>query len=217
MLLILVRFRMFDPKHAPRVSTSSSLVEKDLLRLIAAGDTDAFTTLFHMYRVPLFDYALKITKTVPAAEELVQDSFLKIWLYRDRLPDVDSARHYIFGILKNASLDWLRRLALDRNMQRSVAAALPGFGDYTWEDVQLGETRRILDEAMERLSPQQREVFILSRYEGLSYAEIAVKMGISANTVRNHLVKALKFMREWLAREYGAAVLLILTYFFDKR
>lgn len=198
------------------MSTSTLYTEKELFLLIAEGDAGAFTTLFYKYKSPLFDYALKITKTVVCAEELVQDTFLKIWLYRDKLPDVENTTAYIHSMVRNAALDWLRKLSLDHNLQKTVAANLPGGQNYTLEDVQLGETQRIIHEAMDRLSPQQREVFRLSRYEGLSYAEIAAKMGLSGNTVRNHLVKALKYIREYLGREYGAAVVLVVMHFLER-
>jgi RNA polymerase sigma-70 factor (family 1) len=190
--------------------------EQQLLQQIAEGDEKAFTELFYRYKSPLFDYALKITKTVVAAEELVQDSFLKLWLYRASLAETEYAAGYLHRMIRNASVDWLRKLALDRSMQKAVAVTFEHFAETTAEDVQLSETRRLIAEAVDRLSPQQKEVFRLSRYEGLSYEEIGGRLGLSGNTVRNHLVKALKTIREYLAAEYGAAVVLVILHFLER-
>jgi RNA polymerase sigma factor (sigma-70 family) len=81
------------------------------------------------------------------------------------------------------------------------------------QKVQVNETQRLIDEAVALLPTQQREVFILSRYEGLNYEQISQQMGIAANTAKNHLVKALKFIREYLGNKYGSPVILILMSF----
>lgn len=197
--------------------THTLYTEKELLLRIADGDEAAFTTLFEQYRSPLFDYALRITKTVGIAEELVQDTFLKIWLYRDRLREVDHTASYLNRVMRNASIDWLRRLSLDRQLQKEIVATLPGGANTTIEDLDYGETSRLLQEAMTGLSTQQREVFLLSRQQGLSYAEIADHLNLSPNTVRNHLVKALKHLRDYLNREYGPAVAMVILFFLENR
>lgn len=187
--------------------------EKDLLRRIAEGDESAFAVIFHRYKSSLFDYGMKITKSQVAAEELVQDCFLKLWLARENLPTIDNPVGYLHMMARNAGVDYLRRLSLDAGLQKKIWAGISETENPTLQKVQVIETQRLIDEAVAQLPPQQREVFLLSRYEGLNYEQIGLQMGIANNTVKNHLVKALKFIREYLAGKYGSPVVLVLMAF----
>lgn len=187
--------------------------EKDLLRRIAEGDESAFAVIFHRYKSSLFDYGMKITKSQVAAEELVQDCFLKLWLARENLPTIDNPVGYLHMMARNAGVDYLRRLSLDAGLQKKIWAGISETENPTLQKVQVSETQRLIDEAVAQLPPQQREVFLLSRYEGLNYEQIGLQMGIANNTVKNHLVKALKFIREYLAGKYGSPVVLVLMAF----
>jgi RNA polymerase sigma-70 factor (ECF subfamily) len=114
---------------------------------------------------------------------------------------------------RNAGIDYLRRLSLDAGLQKSVWAGISETENPTLHKVQVSETQRLIDEAVALLPPQQREVFLLSRYEGLNYEQIGEQMNIAGNTVKNHLVKALKFIREYLAKKHGNPIVLVLMAF----
>ena len=187
--------------------------ENDLFQRIAEGDETAFTVIFHRYKSPLFDYGMKITKSQAAAEELVQECFIKLWLSRQNLPAIKNPIGYLHMMARNAGVDYLRRLSLDSGLQQKVWAGISEMENPILQKVQVNETQRLIDEAVALLPTQQREVFILSRYEGLNYEQISQEMGIAANTAKNHLVKALKFIREYLGNKYGSPVILILMSF----
>lgn len=187
--------------------------EKDLFRRIADGDESAFAEIFYRYKSPLFDYGMKITKSQVAAEELVQECFIKLWLSRQNLLSIDNPVGYLHMMARNAGVDYLRRLSLDAGLQQKVWAGISTTENPTLQKVQVTETQRLIDEAVAQLPAQQRTVFMLSRYEGLSYEEIGLQMGIAGNTVKNHLVKGLKFVREYLGNKYGAPVILIIMSF----
>lgn len=187
--------------------------EKELFRRIAEGDESAFAVIFHRYKSVLFDYGMKITKSHEAAEELVQECFVKLWLARENLPVIDNPVGYLHMMARNAGIDYLRRLSLDAGLQKKVWAGISETENPTLQKIQVSETQRLIDEAVTRLPPQQREVFLLSRYEGLNYEQIGGQLGIAPNTVKNHLVKALKFIREYLGNKYGSPILLILMSF----
>ena len=187
--------------------------EKDLFRQIADGDESAFAVIFHRYKSPLFDYGMKITKSQVAAEELVQECFIKLWLSRQNLPSIDNPVGYLHTMARNAGVDYLRRLSLDAGLQQKVWAGISETENPILQKVQVSETQRLIDEAVAQLPDQQRAVFMLSRYEGLNYEQIGLQMGIAGNTVKNHLVKALKFIREYLGNKYGSPVILILMSF----
>jgi len=114
---------------------------------------------------------------------------------------------------RNAGVDYLRRLSLDAGLQKKVWAGISESDNPTLQKVQVSETQRLIDEAVAQLPPQQREVFLLSRYEGLNYEQIGEQLDIAGNTVKNHLVKALKFIREYLGKKYGNPIVLVLITF----
>jgi len=187
--------------------------EKELFQRIGKGDESAFAIIFNQYKSVIFDYGMKITKSVTASEELVQECFLKLWMGRGQLSAIENPVGYLHTIARNAGIDYLRRLSMDAGLQKRVWAGISEAENPTLLKVQVSETQRLIDEAVAMLTPQQREVFLLSRYEGLNYHQIGQQMDISANTVKNHLVKALKFIREYLAGKYGNPVILILMAF----
>jgi RNA polymerase sigma-70 factor (ECF subfamily) len=187
--------------------------EKDLFRRIAEGDESAFAIIFHRHKSLLFDYGMKITKSQVAAEELVQECFVKLWLARQHLQTVDNPVGYLHMMARNTGVDYLRRLSLDAGMQKKVWAGISHMENPTLQKIQVTETQRLIDEAVAQLPPQQREVFLLSRYEGLNYEQIGLQMGIASNTVKNHLVKSLKFIREYLGSKYGSPIVLVLMTF----
>jgi RNA polymerase sigma-19 factor, ECF subfamily len=187
--------------------------EKDLFRRIAEGDESAFAEFFHRHKLALFDYGMKITKSRVAAEELVQECFVKLWIARQNLLTVENPLGYLQIMARNAGVDYLRRLSLDAGLQKKVWAGISETENPTLQKIQVSETQRLINEAVSQLPPQQREVFMLSRYEGLSYQQIGSQLGIAGNTVKNHLVKALKFIREYLGAKYGAPVVLVILTF----
>jgi RNA polymerase sigma-70 factor (ECF subfamily) len=198
------------------VSTATTHTDQDLFFRISRGDEQAFTLFFHKYKSPLFDYAMKLTKTASSAEELVQDLFLKIWTGRAALAEVQNPSAYVHRMAKNAGIDYLRHVSSNRKMQQGVLATLQYEDHSTQEEINLGETKRILNEAVQQLTPSQKEVFYLSRNQGLSYEEIAEELGIARNTVKNHLTASLKIIRDYLSRHYHPVVVLIVTAFLNR-
>ncbi|HEY8389278.1 MAG TPA: RNA polymerase sigma-70 factor [Parasegetibacter sp.] len=183
--------------------------EEELLKEIAEGNEIAFATIFHRYKSSLYSFALKITKSAEAAEELVQECFVKLWSGRSNLREVDNATRYIHMIVKNASLDHLRKLALDSKIQQKFEQG-QNVDNSALNNMDLSETRKMIRQALKLLSPHQRQVFEMSRFKGMSYNEIAETLNISPNTVRNHLVKSLKMIRNYLESHYNIIVSLFI-------
>lgn len=187
--------------------------EKDLFQRIGNNDESAFAVIFNRYKSEIFDYGMKITKSRTAAEELVQECFVKLWLGRAHISAIENPIGYLYTMARNAGVDYLRRLSLDAGLQKAVWAGMTETENPTLLKVQVSETQRLIDEAVAQLPAQQRQVFLLSRYEGLNYEQIGLEMDIAGNTVKNHLVKALKFIREYLGKKYGGPVVLVLMSF----
>jgi RNA polymerase sigma-70 factor (family 1) len=161
------------------------LCEKELLLQVACGDEHAFSELFNTYHQHLGAHIYRITDSVELAEEVVQDTFLKIWLNRKTLCSIKNFKAYLFIISKNHALNCLRKLAKERIAQKSIednAAAL-NIADF----VDNNNYYNLLDKAIDHLPPQQQKVYLLSRHDRLKYDEIANKMGLSRETVKKYL------------------------------
>lgn len=190
--------------------------DKVLFAAIANGDGRSFTVLFKRYFDSLKWNAVKMLKSEFWAEEVIQEVFMQLWANREGLIDIESPAAYLFRITANRCLDRIRRQKQEIKMQyllnqaRSDVACSLSQNTY---DVRLIET--MIKEAVQRLPEKGRQVFQLQRTLNFSYQKIADQLGISKNTVRNHMVKSLHFIRNYLA-ERDVLFLLIFScwYFF---
>lgn len=173
--------------------------ENDLLARIAEGDEKAFALIFHHYRRKIYSYAYHLSGSSTQADELVQDVFLKVWLYRDKLPHILRFDNWLFTIARNQVFDMLKGMAKEASLRRQMAE-LPDAGNNPVEDQVLSrENEAQLQEAMDQLSPRQKLIFTLSRHQGMKHEEIASRLHISRHTVKTHLVQALRTLRDILS------------------
>ncbi|HVY75370.1 MAG TPA: RNA polymerase sigma-70 factor [Puia sp.] len=173
----------------------------------------SFKCLFDIYKKRVFSYALAISHSPFIAEEITQEVFIKLWLYRDNLSRIGNPDSYIFTMVKNKTLNYLRRAAHEskvlEELQRSM---IPGNAE---EDAAITADRnRQLRQAITLLPPQRRLVFQLSRDRGLNHQQIANQLHISPNTVKNHLVTAMRFIRKYLNAMNSLIVLLLSAFRF---
>lgn len=183
--------------------------DHQLLQQIAKRDEGAFKTLFDAYRDRLYHYIHGIVKSKEVAEEIVMDVFLKLWLGKELVNQIENFDAFLFRVAYNKSIDFLRSAARD-----------PGFRDLLWDEMQLAggmyadqvlltrEYESKLREAIGLLTPQRRLVYELSRDKGLSHLDIARKLQLSKHTVSNHIVEAQKFIRSYLVRHMDLALVM---------
>lgn len=175
------------------------LSDAELARRMRLGDERALEVIFRTYYPGLVGFVRRYVKTTEIAEELVQDLFLKIWSRRGSLGAIDSVKTYLFRAARNTALNHLRRRKLEHEWvekeqgEVSEEQGMEGSGDETVEESELAAAVRA---AVDRLPPRCREVFMLSRDGGLTYAEIAKSLGISIKTVETQMGRALKALRE---------------------
>lgn len=180
-------------------------IHRNTIEKLKRGSYEAFDTLYDMYADSLYGFALLHTKSsVQAEDDIVQETFLKLWNMRASLSVEGSFKSMLFTIAKNHVIDVFRQ-QINR----------PDFEDY----IRFCEDEHLLDNtsvekiyyddfidklaiAKQKLTPAQRNIFEMSREEGMSNAEIAVLSDISEQTVKNHLSAALKILREEL-RKYN--------------
>lgn len=190
------------------------LQEKEILHQVAQGSEAAFRSLFNEYRRKLFTYVFKITDSAELAEDAVHDVFLKIWLNRAQLPQVDNFNAYVHRMAHNVAYSGFRRKAKEtlilaelRNGLSETDTQHPG------KLLVAKEVRELINAAMEKLTPQQKLIFRMSREQGLKHEEIAKELDLSISTVKKHIGAALAFLREEVGEAYGpAATILFILY-----
>jgi RNA polymerase sigma-70 factor (ECF subfamily) len=163
---------------------------------IAAGDEQAFEQLFETYGSLLHPFISKTVRSASAAEDILQRVFLKIWLKRDLLHDVDHPRAYLFKMASNECLAYLRGRAIARKHESEMMHQLEGAQDNNTENyLNIQEIKNLVQEAFAQLPPQQQRIYAMSRHEQLKIPEIADRLGLSPFTIKNSLGRSLQRIR----------------------
>ncbi len=146
-----------------------------------------------------------------ASEEIVQEVMFRIWVNRNSLNITGSIRSYLIRAVRNSCLNLLKHLDIREDFRVKHEGMDRGFSSSPEELMMVSELEQKVRDAIDNLPLERKRIFILSRYDGLSYSEIAEKLGISIKTVENQMGKALKTLREDLS-EY---LPLLTLFFFD--
>jgi RNA polymerase sigma-70 factor, ECF subfamily len=168
---------------------------------IQAGDEKAFDSLFRELYPSLLSFAHRILRKMPDAEETVQDAFINLWKNRNALEIKDSLKSYLYQTVHNLSLNKLEHFrtlkfrpnytTADSN-QWDIIRDSYIVTDNLIEMIESKDTESIILKAIEKLPQKCREIFIRSRFDNLSYGEISKILGISENTIRVQIFRALK-------------------------
>lgn len=176
---------------------SYTVYTKELLHLLAEGDESVLKSLFKIYRDKLFAYIFKITKSREASEEIVMDVFMKLWLSRNLVTEIENFEGFIFKVACNKSLDFLRTVAKDRKLEELVWYEIQAASDSeSDQNLNLRELKHTIDTLVQKLPKQRQAVFRLSREQGMTYDQIAFHLHLSKGTVKNHMLDAIRFMRQ---------------------
>ena len=172
---------------------------------VRAGDSATFQQLFDKHAEALRRYAQRFVRSREAAEDLVQDVFLRLWRIRDRVEVGASIQSYLYITTRARALNHLKR---ERNEERGrqryapplMADAEPALPPEGESRVEADEITRAIERALDAMPPRQREVAALRLRHQLTTAEISKKLGISPRTVEVHIARATKTLRELLPK-----------------
>lgn len=183
-----------------------------MLLRIAEDDTKAFTQLFDQYWLQVFAHVRTYLKDAAQAEDITQDIFFSIWLNRSKLATVADFEPWLHVVTRNRTISGLRKLLREPgNEMKSLLpeiATLPG--DSPAMQLDYKQSREWLQQAIDQLPPRRREVFRMSRQEGLTHQEIADQLQISKATVNEHISEALSFLKSKMAGYPGLFTALLL-------
>ncbi|WP_316815623.1 RNA polymerase sigma factor [Pedobacter nyackensis] len=185
------------------------LNERDLLIRLKQGDDEAFQEIYHLHSARLYNNLLRLVKSEDMAMDLLQDLYVKLWNSRASIDIDKSIGAYLFSIAKNLAIDFFRRAARELNLQNHLVAVGTELYNHVDEVFFHKETAAILNVAIDNLPPQQRKIFNLCKMEGRSYEEAAEILGISAATVGNQLVRALRSVRSAMINSQDALIIIV--------
>lgn len=182
--------------------------EVQLIRSFKSGDSKAFEQLFYRHHKKLYGFLFKLLDSKQDAEEIVQDTFVKIWEKRTDFIESYSFESFLFKIAKNAFLN-LNRKNINRKVAESdLVLSQQKLSNNTEDYIIFKETREIINTIIEGLPPKRKEIFILRRIDGFSRKEIAEKLDISVITVDSQLLKANKHLKEEM-KKYSLLILVL--------
>ncbi len=184
--------------------------ERELLSQVADGNQRAFRILYEHYYDRIYGYALRLLKSIILTEETVQFTFLKLWTLGEELERINNIESFLITISRNRALDFLRRQKLEVRIHRETRVNWSESHNETEEEILLNDTRRLLDEAIESLSPQQKRVYQLCHQQGLKYEEAARELNLSPTTVQSYMKHALRALRKHLSHHTDIAAMLII-------
>lgn len=173
--------------------------ETDFFEKIKNGDIKAFEMLFHQYYGYLCSYAVKIVNDKDEAEEIVQDFFVRLWEKRNQISIESSVKNYFFRSIKNLCINSIQHDKIKaKHAQKVISESETNTSaeDY-FVEFDLAEK---IEESIQALPNKRREIFRLSREEGLKYREIAEKLNVSIKTVETQMSLAIKTLREKLKK-----------------
>ena len=187
--------------------------ELDLVKRCQAGETEAFDELVTRYRTRIFAMIYNMVHNEQDAWDLAQDSFVKAWKSIKRFRGRSSFYTWIYRIVMNVTIDWLRKKQVkgagvefdDAIQLREVNPAsktLPKADPLPYERMERTEVRARIDNAIAQLSPEHRAVILMKETEGMQYHEIAEALGCSIGTVMSRLFYARKKLQNLLKAVY---------------
>lgn len=176
------------------------------------GEKFAYEEIYNDYFGVIYHLSLQYLHDAAIAEEIVQDSFMKLWEIRETLNDQFNIRSFLYTITKNNCLNYLRNRKIAMKHQENLKylemqfnyEALEKMGNW----LEFEALREKIDQAIAALPADLRETFLLSRFDELSYKEIAFKQTICIKTVEARISKALRILRHEL-KDYLAIIYLI--------
>ena len=182
------------------MNSSNIHSDKELLLQIADGDEAAFKVLYLRFLPRLRPYLVQMVKKESIANDIIQDAFIRIWLNRTKLPDIEYPSTWIFKVAANECYRTLRNMANEPVFMELEGAAISGNNYTGFQEVQYKQTREYIQEAINQLSPRRRQIYEMSRLEGKKPAEIAKELNLTVSTVKNTLVTTMESVRDYLSK-----------------
>lgn len=191
------------------MSAYKSLTDLHLLGLLKEDNEDALTEIYSRYARSLSDFAASKLYSLEDARDIIHDLFLKLWEDRKRLNITSNLKTYLFTITRNRVIDKIRRNITREEYAVMLQSLSNACQPNVEQQIAAKELQQTIANCINGLSPKVKEIYHLSREENLSISEIAEKLQLSEQTVKNQLSTALSHIRKSLSGTYLSALLVL--------
>lgn len=186
------------------------VTECALLEKMANGDHQAFRSIYQKYHNKVYTFSIRILHSQLLAEEVVQESMLKLWLMGPGVININNLDSYLKRIARNCAIDLLKRKELELKTDDKLGNTWEESHNETEEQILLNDIRKVLNDGVSLLPQQQKLVYQLCHLEGLKYEEAANRLNLSVLTVQSYMKLALRFLRNYIKAHTDLTVLLII-------
>lgn len=181
-----------------------------LLEKISRGDVSAFNIVFHAYQKKIYSSAQRLLRDDTLAEEVVQESMLKLWMMGESLVSIQDLESYLIKISRNKAFDLLRSKEIKRKVEKNITSEWAEGHNQTEEHILLKETKEIVQNGIDLLPAQQKIVYQLCHQQGFKYEEAALHLNLSTETIRSYMRLAQRFLRNYVRTHSNLVILLTL-------
>jgi RNA polymerase sigma-70 factor (family 1) len=191
--------------------TMADTIENDIISAFNNGDEKAFLRIYSFYKEKLTAFSIKFIKCPELAKDIVQEVFIVLLESGSKFNTQASLQSFLYTVTKHKVIDHFRKASSDTKLKEQILYYIEKEQNSPENLVIDSEYQTFFQEALIRLPAQKRLIYQLSRVENFTYEEIAIRLGLSKNTVRNHMAEATHMIKNYLL--VSADILLVLAWF----
>ncbi len=165
------------------------------------GNSQAMISFFELYYAPLCYFAERLVHNRPAAEDIVEDSFMKLWKKHSDFESIQNIKAFLYITTRNACLNYVKQVQRDSASKKEIAYLSAGKEDFVLNAMIRSEVLREIYQAIEKLPAQSKKVFKMSVLDNMKNQEIAAELSVSIHTVKNQKMRAMQLLRMNLLRK----------------
>src|SRR5437763_10493105 len=187
------------PSKQRETGEMNHLSDQELMRIVQAGDFSPASEIYDRYSARIYNFAFRFLKNAEAAEDATQEVFVKMMRHANQFQGDAKLSTWLFSITANWCRDYLRKADNKPKETEDVLVTLPASSEHSPDrTLEQRENEALIKRALQALTPEQREAILLSRYQGLSYAEIAQISGCSEGAVKTRVFRAMETLKKAL-------------------
>lgn len=187
--------------------------DAQLCRLLTQNNHNAFTIIFNKYKNQLASNLYKLLRSEEIAQDILQDSFVALWENRQHLDETKSLKSFLFTIAANKTKNAFRRAATDSNYKNMLSNFYQEDYNPILDNIYKNENLQLLNQLLDKLSPQQKTIIELAKIEQKSHKEIASQLNISEQTVNSHIRDANKTLKKLVVKNIKTISLVLINIF----
>lgn len=180
--------------------------ESKILKRLKNGDEAAFESLFNNYKERLYLFSIRLVKSDELACDIIHDVFVKVWEIRSQIDCNSNFSSFLHTICKNQIFNLLKQASRREALKQEIIQYMSRNQNTVEEDMYFKEYEKIAKEAVNKLPQRRKEVFVMCKFDGKTYDQTASDLGISRNAVKDHIVKASRFIKSYFLKHAEVSI-----------